>query len=298
MSPRLGIAAVQMEYRAWDADATLSEFEHLVEQFSKDLPWVDVFVAPELAMSGFVHFKRATPDQLEDAVTTVPGPRVDRLAELARRTRRWLIPGSFWERDGEEVYNSTVVISPAGDVVAKYRKMFPWLPAEVGTTPGDSFCVFDIPDVGRIGVAICYDTWYPEVTRTLAWMGAEIVIRLSLTPTSDRDTEFVLSQANAAFNQVYFVDVNGLGPWGGGRSAIFDPAGRILQVASTTPTVLTEILDVATVRRTREEGTLGMCQTWKQLRDSEVEFEMYHDLAKGAIFDGLGPVQRIDTLPD
>lgn len=296
MTRHLGIAAVQMEYKAWDADATISELEEVVGQMSKAHPWIDLFIAPELALSGLVHFTRVSPDQLEDAVTTIPGPRVDRIRKLAKKTATWIVPGSFWEREDDKVYNATVVVSPEGEIVTRYRKMFPWLPYENGITGGNEFITFDIPDVGRIGVTICYDTWFPEVSRTLAWMGADVILRPTLTPTSDRDIEIGLSRANAAFNQVYFIDVNGLGPWGGGRSAFFDPNGRVLQESGTSPTVLTEILDLEKVRETRERGTLGLCQTWKQLRDTNPALEMYRDLPSGEIFQDLGDLALVRSL--
>jgi predicted amidohydrolase len=50
------------------------------------------------------------------------------------------------------------VINPQGEIVTKYRKMFPWLPYEAGTEPGTEFCIFDVPDVGRFGLSICYDS--------------------------------------------------------------------------------------------------------------------------------------------
>ena len=164
----------------------------------------------------------------------------------------------MWELDGDKLYNTSLVISPEGEIAAKYRKMFPWLPYEAGTTPGDQFCVFDIPNVGRFGLCICYDMWFPEVSRQLAWMGAEVIIQPTLTPTSDRELELVMARANGLFNQCYFVSINGIGEWGGGRSTIIDPDGRILQEASTNQTFITELIDLDHTARTREYGTLEM----------------------------------------
>jgi predicted amidohydrolase len=167
--------------------------------------------------------------------------------------------------------------------------MFPWLPYEAGTTAGDQFCVFDIPKVGRFGLCICYDMWFPEVSRTLAWMGAEVIIQPTLTPTSDRELELVMARANALFNQCYFVSINGIGQWGGGRSTIIDPDGRILQQAGTNQTFMTEMLDLDHTTRTREYGTIGLAQTLKQLRDSGHKFPIYENqgAARGG-FDQLG----------
>jgi formamidase len=292
MTRNFAIAALQLEIETWDGDATVDKLEEVIRQHAAGYPWVDLYVAPELALSGYVHFKDFTMQELADAAQPVPGPRVERIQKLAKRVGKWIVPGSMWElADDGTRYNTAVVINPQGEIVAKYRKMYPWLPYEVGTGSGDEYCVFDIPDVGRIGLAICYDTWFPEVSRNLAWMGAEVILRPTLTPTSDRDTELVMSRANAAFNQCYFVDVNGVGPWGGGRSAIYDPSGRVLQEYGAGAAVLTEILDLDLVRSTREYGTLGLCQTWKQLKDTNAPQPMYEDLGAGAIFDTIGGLE-------
>ena len=138
---------------------------------------------------------------------------------------------------------------------------------------------------------ICYDMWFPEVSRTLAWMGAEIILQPTMTPTSDRELEVVMAQASAIFNQCYFVSINGVGPWGGGQSLIASPDGRILQKAGQASTILTEIIDFDHVARTREYGTLGLAQTLKQLRDSGLSFPVYQNgnLQTG-LFESLGPL--------
>jgi len=85
--------------------------------------------------------------------------------------------------------------------------------------------------------------------------------------------------------------VNGVGPYGGGRSLIVDPDGRVVQQAGEHETILTEILDLDHVTRTREFGTLGLNQTLKQLRDSGQEFPIYAQGVKaGAGFRALGPL--------
>ena len=68
--------------------------------------------------------------------------------------------------------------------------------------------VFDVPSVGRFGVSNCYDMWFPETTRTLAAMGAEVILHPSMTNTIDRDVELAIARTNAAINQCYFFDIN------------------------------------------------------------------------------------------
>jgi len=294
MTRLFGIAGVQMSVEAWDMDATFEKMADVALNIRKQMPWVNMVVYHELVVPGLVQFK--TPpdaDWWKKNSGSVPGPQTDRLCELARKTRQWLVPGSMWEMEDGKLYNTSVVISPDGEIVAKYRKMFPWLPYESGTTAGDEFCVFDIPDVGRFGLCICYDMWFPEVSRQLAWMGAEVIIQPTLTPTSDRELELVMARANALFNQCYFVSINGIGTWGGGRSTIIDPDGRVLQQAGTNQTFMTEMIDLDHTTRTREYGTLGLAQTLKQLRDSGHKFPIYgnNGTAKGGWMDQLGELK-------
>jgi predicted amidohydrolase len=247
----------------------------------------------ELVVPGLDQFVTSEDrDWLVKNSEVIPGTISERLCSLASSLNRWLIPGSMYELDGDKLYNTSLVISPQGEIVRKYHKMFPWLPYEDGVTPGDKFCVFDIPDVGRFGLCICYDMWFPEVTRTLVWKGAEVILQPTLTPTSDRELELVMCRANALFNQCYFISVNGIGTWGGGRSTMIDPDGRILQEASTNQTILTEMIDLDHTTRTREFGTIGLAQTLKQLRDSDHTFPMYEDgrLTKGS-FANLGALK-------
>jgi len=298
MTRLFGIAGVQMTVSPWDAHGTIDKMSDVAMNIARGFPWVNMVVFHELVVPGLVQFM--TPEDTDwwkKNAESIPGPLTERLQALARKTQQWLIPGSMWELDGDKLYNTALVISPEGEIVAKYRKMFPWLPYEAGTTPGDQFCVFDIPNVGRFGLCICYDMWFPEVSRQLAWMGAEVIIQPTLTPTSDRELELVMARANGLFNQCYFVSINGIGEWGGGRSTIIDPDGRILQEASTNQTFITELLDLDRTARTREYGTLGLGQTLKQLRDSGHKFPIYEDgaLQKGS-FEKLSALRYFRKL--
>ena len=294
MSRLFGIAGVQMAVVPWDAEATVQKMSETIHNVSLGFPWADMIIFHELAVPGLVQF--SPPENREDyskSAEAIPGPLTDALCAAARKHRKWVIPGSMYELEGDALFNTAVVINPAGEIVTKYRKMFPWLPYEAGTEAGTEFCVFDVPDIGRFGLCICYDSWFPEVVRTLAWMGAEVIIHPTMAPTSDRELELVLNQANAIFNQCYFIDINGVGPWGGGRSMIVDPDGRILQQAGERETFLTEIIDLDNVHKTREYGNLGLCQLWKQLRAGPNEFPIYQNgsIGSGKIYENLGQLK-------
>ena len=154
----------------------------------------------------------------------------EELGQIARDLQLWLIPGSIYERDGDRIYNTTPVINPLGNVVARYRKCSRSCRMK-RRPPGAEFVVFDVPDVGRFGVSICYDMWFPETTRTLAWIGAEVIIHPTLTNTIDRDVELSIARANAAVNQCYFFDINCAGRLGFGRSVVVSPEGTVIHQA-------------------------------------------------------------------
>ncbi len=296
MARLFGIAGVQMKVVPWNPAETVDKMAQVINRIGRNFPWVKMIVFHELAVSGLVQFDSLpTLDVWKSIPEAIPGPLTDRLCKIARQEKKWLIPGSMYEKDGEFVYNTAIAISPQGEIVAKYRKIFPWLPLEAETTPGKDFIVFDVPDVGRFGISICYDMWFPEMIRSLVWMGAEVILHPTMTPTSDRDLELVLSQANAIMNQCYFIDINGVGPWGGGHSLIVDPDGRVVQKADTNERIMTEILDLDRVTLSREYGNLGLAQTLKQLRDSALEFPPYQNgIASGEVFKQLGEL----SLPD
>ncbi len=298
MTRLFGIAGVQMAVVPWDTSATIDKMAQIFNRIGRSFPWVQMVVFHELCPSGLVQFD-ALPDwdTWTKILQPIPGPMSDRLCEMARREKRWLLPGSMYERDGDKTYNTSIVISPQGEIVAKYRKIFPWYPYETEVTPGNEFCVFEVPEVGKFGVSICYDMWFPELIRTLAWMGAEVILHPTMTPTPDRDLEMVLSQSSAITNQCYFVDVNGVGPWGGGGSMLVDPDGRVLQKAGHQETILTEILDLDRVKLAREYGNLGLTQVLKQLRDNPIQFPQYHQgFAAGEVVKGLGPLLMHKSL--
>lgn len=296
MSRNIGIAAVQMAPIPHNMQATFEKIASIVQTSKWYLPFVDMLVFPELTLDGLSAF---VPGVKASEAQPIPGPMTDQLCNLAKSVQKWLVPGSMSERDGMDGYNTAIVISPKGEIVARYRKIFPWRPRETCRS-GDTFTVFDVPGVGRFGLCICYDLWFPEVARTLSWMGAEVILQPSATQTSDRPLEAVMIQANAIFNQCYYIGINTSGQFGGGRSMFVDPNGRILQQADQHECVLSEILDLDLVTTVREYGTLGLCQTWKSLRDDPIPFPMYSmGVAASEMVKGLGPMAyRKTLLPD
>lgn len=291
MSRIIGIAAAQVAPVPYDLDATRAAFEHHVAQLAASVPSAQMQVFPELLLAAYGSYDAEMPDGWAQQVAEpVPGPTTELVGRLARRHRTWIVPGTLLERDGDAIYNTAVVLAPDGRLVASYRKLFPWMPHE-RTTPGDRHVVFDVPGLGRFGLAICYDGWVPEIARTLAWMGAEVILQPTYTRTVDREQELVLARANAIANQVYVVNPNVGGLLGTGRSLVADPEGRVLAQGGSGEEYLTAFLDLDLVATVREHGTAGLNPLWKQLRDCPPPFPPAQlGYAEGAVMEGLGPL--------
>ena len=132
-----------------------------------------------------------------------------------------------------------------------------------------------MPGAGRFGVSICYDMWFPETTRTLAAMGAEVILHPTMTDTIDRDVELAIARASAAQNQVYFFDINGVGDGGVGRSIVCDPSGYVLHQADGGAEIVPISVDFERVRRERELGLRNLGQPLKSFRDRDCDFKVY-----------------------
>ena len=181
----------------------------------------------------------------------IPNEHTDRYVAIAKKYGCYIQTGTFLEIDESYpnvVFNTTVLIGPDG-ILSKYRKVNPWIPWEIHSSPHDIADYKDEPfpvvdtEIGKLGVAICYDWLFPESIRQIAFNGAEVIIRVSAymdpwgaTPPMDWWTLF--NRSRAAENTVYVVASNqgatlkGYPPfsWPGG-SMVVDYDGRILAQA-------------------------------------------------------------------
>jgi predicted amidohydrolase len=281
MTP-FAIAGVQMHVAALHDN--VEGMRHRLDILMARFPWTQMVLFSELCPYGpLTRFAQPFPNHALDEF------RVD-----ARRHGIWLIPGSMFEKaDDGRIYNTSVVIDPQGEIVAKYRKMFPFRPYEEDIVGGGAeFCIFDVPEVGRFGLSICYDIWFPETTRQLTSQGVEVLLHPVLTGTADRDAELAIARATAAQFQCYVFDVNGLGAGGVGRSCVVGPSAHVLHQSAGQEDMFPIEIDLAHVRRQRETGMMGLGQVLKSFRDREAEFTVY-DRSSGAdaYLHGLGPLE-------
>jgi len=196
----------------------------------------------------------------------VPGPITDYYGKIAAKYGVYLIPGTMYRTDPKlpegRFYNSAPVFNPKGEVIAVYDKMAPWLPAEEFTEPGDHYVVFDIPEKDmKVGVTICYDSVFPEVSRNLALMGAEVIVKIAQDPYQLREIGKPIHKARAIENQCYYIATNGVGYSYNytlyGESQIIDPEGNLVcELPAAVPAVNTAWLDLDKVKRIRSYGSL------------------------------------------
>ncbi|MBW3088006.1 carbon-nitrogen hydrolase family protein [Bifidobacterium sp. 82T24] len=244
---------------------------HIVNVESQEGTHADLVLFPEMHLFGTGGLDADAAFAAQTGVATdFHDELAERLAELARELHIWLIPGTVAEKNPRgDIFNTAPVFSPDGELVATYRKICPWRPFE-RYTPGGSFTVFDIPGRGRVGLTICYDAWFPEISRQVAWMGADLIVNLVRTTTPDRRQELVLAQSNAIVNQTFVASVNAAGPHGVGDSILVDPEGTVIgTLAGEHEQLLVKAINLDRVRQVHQRGTAGSNRIWEQFHIGE-----------------------------
>jgi len=274
------IAGIQMFVSA--TASNIEMMKHKIDLTVSIYPWVDMVVFSELCAFGPL-----TSHALIDTSAVEK-----EFCDLAKKHSIWIVPGSFYQQRGNEIFNMAIAINPQGEVVSRYDKLFPFYPYEEGVTPGNCFSYFDVPDVGRFGMSVCYDLWFPETARSLVAKGVDVILHPTLTPTIDREVELAIVQATAATNQCFVFDVNGIGAGGNGSSIVCGPDGRVLYTANIGEEIIPIELDLERVKRSRELGILRLGQPLKSFRDSQLNFEVYNSNYKSEYLAELGPLVK------
>jgi formamidase len=257
---RYHAAACQTDFpcptkRSQIADRTRRMCEMIEQTIVGYEPFFDVrlLAFPEFAHAAPIHESVAL--LRKHLAVPVPNEHTVRYEKLAKKYGCYIQTGTFLEADPQwpaAVFNTTALVGPKG-LLLKYRKVNPWIPWEVHASPhdlpgykDDPFPVADT-EIGRIGVAICYDWLFPETIRQLAFNGAEVLVRVSAymdpwgaTPPMDWWTLF--NRARAVENTAYVLAANqgaqmrNYPPfsWPGG-SMVVDYDGRVLAQADAGP---------------------------------------------------------------
>lgn len=207
-----------------------------------------LLVLPECAIPGYM-FDSA--DEALPFAEEIPGQTTETLERECRRLGLHVVCGLL-ERDGDALRNTAVLVGPDG-LIGTYRKThLPFLGVDRFVTPGDALPVFETP-LGRIGIEICYDLRFPEVTRTLALKGADIVAHPTNFPMAAKIQTELITLARAAENRIYLLTANRVGKerWGEfcGWSQIVNPFGkRLAEADEREETLLVGEVDVEKAR--------------------------------------------------
>jgi len=217
-----------------------------------------------------------------DLAEAIPGPTTRLLSQAAKKHKITLVSSLFEKRTGGLYHNTAVVFGPDGKILGTYRKMH--IPDDPGFSekfyfaPGDTgFQPIDTP-VGRLGVLVCWDQWYPEAARLMALRGAEILVyptAIGLARSEKRELHRVqlgawqtIQRSHAIANGVYVLSINRIGRedhldfWG--TSFVSDPFGRVVAQASIDKAeIVRATLDLDQIGTTR--------QHWPVLRDRRID---------------------------
>jgi deaminated glutathione amidase len=187
-------------------------------------------------------------DAVLDQAETIPGPITELLAQRARRHGIYIHGGSIYEkRPGDPgMYNTTVVLDPTGEIIARYSKIHMYdvvldgvaeYQESASVTPGDEIAITEIDGIA-VGLTICYDLRFPELFRILALRGAQaIMLPAAFTLMTGKDHWEPLIRARAIENELYMIapaqwGTHPPGKWCYGRSMVVDPWGTVVTTAA------------------------------------------------------------------
>lgn len=206
------VAGVQMDcvlgQVARNRDAVLARLRRAAERGAR------LVVFPECALTGYGFDSRA---QALEVAEPLPGPSTDALAKECAKLGVWAAFGLLESAPGGKLFNACALVGPGG-LAASYRKLhLPCLGADRFTDPGDRpFAVHDLGGL-KVGMNICFDGSFPESSRVLTLLGADLIVLPTNWTTNSRKMAEVVSAARAWENHVYYLAVNRVGDEAGFR---------------------------------------------------------------------------------
>ncbi len=243
------ICCIQMNMELSCPDKNFSHAAELVEQAAASSP--DVILLPETWNTGFY------PEQgLKDMAAGAAERVKSEMGSLAKKHNVNIIAGSVSDMREGSVYNTSLVFDRKGCCIASYSKTHLFSPMGENRhySPGNSLCTFELDGI-RAGLIICYDIRFPELARSLALKGMDMLFAVSQWPDIRIPQLHTLAAARAIENQAYVACCNSCGNAGqtqyGGRSIMISPLGDTIAMAGTSEEILTGEFDLSTLPNIR-----------------------------------------------
>ncbi len=243
------IASIQMAISDTGKSANLKTAAEKIDSVDD----ADLILLPEIWNIGYFAFE-SYQEESED----FDGPTVSLLREKAVKKKAFIFGGSFVRKSNGKFYNTSVLISPAGDLIGAYSKihLFSYNSEEAALlTRGTDVCVVKTA-LGVFGISTCYDLRFPELYRKMAVMGAEMFLVASAWPLPRIEAWLMLNRVRALENQVFLVSSNCAGMHHGkqyvGRSMIVDPWGNPRAMGGDEDCIVEAKVDLSEVRQARE----------------------------------------------
>ncbi|MDD4023311.1 MAG: carbon-nitrogen family hydrolase [Synergistales bacterium] len=214
----------------------------------------DLVLLPEIWNVGFFSF-----DEYHSEAETLDGPTVMAFREKAAQRSTHIHMGSFVEKGEGGFFNTSVLIGPAGEVLATYRKvhLFGFESKEHQVlTPGKGITVVST-DIGRFGLATCYDLRFPEQFRIMMKQGVQVFLIASAWPSPRIAHWRLFNRSRALENLCFNVACNcagtNHGSEFGGNSMVVNPLGEVVASLQEKPGVLSQEIDLEEVDETRKK---------------------------------------------
>jgi predicted amidohydrolase len=245
MKEILNVALVQMPVEWLDYRANLAYIRAAIVRAKKEQN-VDLVVFPELCSIGYIRERnKQFGCEYIKCAEKIPGPFVTGIAEQARESGCYVITGmtELHPDIPGTLYNAAVFIGPKGELIGRHRKVHIPGYEKHYFVPASNAEVFS-SELGNIGITICYDGQFPEITRVLALKGAELLVMLWNMPDFSNPPEllYYLTAARAAENRMFAVSCNRIGKNGDisffGHSVVSDPIGNFLAKAQREEVIL------------------------------------------------------------
>jgi predicted amidohydrolase len=276
------VAGVQMDCKLADPAANLRAMEERIAVAAERGAKLVVF--PECILAGYGYESRA---EVMRAAETLPGPATESITKVCAKFGVHVVFGLF-EAAGSKLFNACALVGPSG-YVASYRKMhLPCLGADRFTDPGDRpFAVHDIGGL-KIGMNICFDGSFPESSRILTLLGADLVVLPTNWATNAMTMASLVSAARAWENHIYYLAVNRVGVESGftyiGKSSAADYLGKVVHWApENEEAIFTFDVDPVAARQKRVVTCAG---TYEIDRVNWRRPDLYGPLLEGTPFTG------------